>query len=205
MGAQGIFFLLAGPTAAGKTVVLKRLLETSEGLVKNISVTTRPPRVGEMDGRDYRFWEQKAFETEKAAGGFLESALVHAKYWYGTLKRDIDANLSQGLDVIKDIDVQGVELVRKALPYPQSVAIFMVPPSLEELRERFQKRGSEDDESLKRRLKSAEAELKRVGEYDYVVVNKDVEEAVADLAAIRQAEHLKRSRGEVAFRKAWGV
>lgn len=186
-------------------MVLKRLLETSEGLVKNISVTTRPPRVGEMDGRDYRFWEQKAFETEKAAGGFLESALVHAKYWYGTLKRDIDANLSQGLDVIKDIDVQGVELVRKALPYPQSVAIFMVPPSLEELRERFQKRGSEDDESLKRRLKSAEAELKRVGEYDYVVVNKDVEEAVADLAAIRQAEHLKRSRGEVAFRKAWGV
>lgn len=205
MATAGIFFLLAGPTAAGKTVVLNRLLEQSSGLVKNVSVTTRAPRDGEVNGRNYHFWNRPAFEAEIAAGAFLEHAVVHGKDLYGTLKSDVTDELAAGRDVIKDIDVQGVEQVRRALPYPQSVAIFLVPPSRAVLAERFRVRGTDSDEAFERRMKSAEAELRRVGEYDYLVVNETVEETAATLAAIRRAEHVKRARNEVDFRKAWGL
>lgn len=217
MRDRGVFFLLAGPTAAGKTAVLKRLLETSAGLVKNISVTTRAPRTGEVDGRDYRFWDRERFERENQAGAFLEHATVHGLDYYGTLKQDVLDRLDAGEDVIKDIDVQGVEQVRAVMPYPQSVAIFLVPPSRKELVDRFQRRGTESEDAFQRRLRTAESELRRIGEYDYLVVNAVVEQAAGDLAAIRAAERfgdqaarqmadgLKRARREQEFRQAWGV
>lgn len=224
MSAKGIFFLVAGPTAAGKTSVLKTLLERAKGLEKDISVTTRAPRPGEADGRDYRFWTRERFEQGLKQGDFLEHAVVHGKDFYGTLRGPIEARLDQGVDVIKDIDVQGVEQVRAAMPYPRSVAIFLAPPGPQELLDRFRTRGGESDEALQRRLASAKMEVRRIGEYDYLVWNEVIESAVEEIEAIRRAERARsegrmqdaadaartadaarRERREKAFRKAWQV
>ncbi len=183
--------MVAGPAGVGKTTVLKQLLGEEQGLVKAVSVTTRPPRDGEVDGVSYHFWDDARFQTAAGRGEFLEHATVHGVASYGTLARFVDEQLDSGLDVIKDIDVQGVDLVRRVerFRYPRSVAIFIMPPSREELLRRLRGRGSESEESVARRIRTAEAELARAGEYDYQVVNDTVEQAVARLKAIRTAEH----------------
>lgn len=203
MGGQGIFFLVAGPTAAGKTTVLRALIEQIPGLVKDVSVTSRAPRVGEVDGQAYRFWTRERFETALGRGEFLEHAIVHGADYYGTLKAPVEEQLARGVDVIKDIDVQGVEQVRKVWPYPKTVAIFLTPPSPQDLTDRFRSRGTDDEETLKRRLETARREVTLVGQYDYLVCNRRVEDAVADLIAIRCAERLKRERNETEFRAVW--
>jgi guanylate kinase len=190
---KGIFFLVAGPAGVGKTTLLAQLVAGEEGLVKAVSVTTRPPRANETDGAAYYFWDETRFLAAVEKGEFLEEAVVHGQH-YGTLARFVEDQLAAGLDVIKDIDVQGVQQVRRlaAYRYPGSVAIFIMPPSREELVKRLQGRGSEDRASLARRLKTAEAEMARAKEYDYVVVNDSLPEALARLQAIRRDEHRKR-------------
>jgi guanylate kinase len=192
---RGIFFLIAGPAGVGKTTLLKRLVAEEQDLVKAISVTTRAPRAGEQDGAAYYFWSEARFQEGAARGEFLEHAVVHGRH-YGTPARFIEEQLSAGKDVVKDMDVQGVQQIR-ALPayqYPRTVAVFVVPPSHEELVRRLRGRGSEDEQSFATRLRTAEAEMQHSHEYDYLVVNDTVDEALARLKAIRVAEHCRPQR-----------
>ena len=202
---HGIFFLVAGPSGAGKTTVLRSLVESSERLVKDVSITTRPPRPGELDGVDYFFWTRERFEQGIQQGEFLEYAQVHGSNYYGTSKIKVLEQLKQGLDVIKDIDVQGAELVRKAMPYPVSLGIFLAPPSPKELENRLKGRGTEDEAKVARRIESARAETARIGEFDYLVWNDRVDEAVEDLRAILRAEHLRQEQQQEIFKSRWNV
>jgi guanylate kinase len=200
---KGIFFLVSGPSGAGKTTVLQRLIETETGIRRDVSVTTREPRAGESDGCDYHFWSADRFEEAVSRGAFLEHAKVHGLHRYGTLKQFVTRELDRGLDVIKDIDVQGVAQIRSKWPYPLSVAIFLTPPTPQDLRDRLAKRGSEDKDSLARRLATARDETRRIDEYDYLVVNDTVEDAVGLISAIRKAEHGRRVRRAEAFNAQW--
>ena len=194
MGAkQGLFFLVAGPAGVGKSTLLRRLVAEEPGLLKAISVTTRAPREGEADGGAYYFWDEARFMAAVERGEFLEHAVVHGRR-YGTLRRFVEERLAAGMDVVKDIDVQGCEQIRR-LPryqYPRSVAVFVMPPSREELIHRLRGRGSEDQQSFATRLRDAEAEIARSHEFDYLVVNDALEEALASLKAIRLAEHCRQ-------------
>lgn len=192
---RGIFFLVAGPAGVGKTTLLKRLVGEEKSLVKAVSVTTRAPRPGEIDGVAYHFWAAARFMAAVEGGEFLEHAVVHGNH-YGTLHRFVEEKLEAGIDVVKDIDVQGVEKIRtmEAYAFPRSVAIFVMPPSRDELLNRLQSRGSDDSLSLAVRIKAADAEMARVAEYEYVVVNDSLEEGLAKLKAIRLAEHCRRER-----------
>jgi guanylate kinase len=203
MGGQGTFYLVAGPTAAGKTTVLRGLIERVPELVKDVSVTSRAPRAGEIDGVSYHFWTRERFESALARGEFLEHAVVHGTDYYGTLKGPVEERLRRGVDVIKDIDVQGATQVRRLWPYPKTVMVFLTPPAPQDLIDRFRGRGTDDEATLKRRLETARREVEEIGAYDYLVCNHRVEEAVADLIAIRRTERLKRERNEAEFRAVW--
>jgi guanylate kinase len=187
---------VAGPAGVGKSTLLKRLIAEEAGLVKAVSVTTRAPRSGEVDGVAYHFWDEARFEAAVERGEFLEFAQVHGKgNWYGTLERFVVEQMAAGHDVIKDIDVQGVEQMRKLAAWRgKTVSVFILPPSQEELERRLDGRASETAITKQARLASAAAELARVGEFDYVVVNDSVERAVSDLKAIRTAEHCRTGR-----------
>ncbi|MCY3022483.1 MAG: guanylate kinase [Planctomycetota bacterium] len=190
---RGILFLVAGPAGVGKTTVLLRLVAEESGLVKAVSVTTRKPRPREVDGVAYHFWDEARFAAAVTRGEFLEHASVHGNR-YGTLARFVEEQLQAGRDVVKDIDVQGVQQIRSLAQYhyPQTVAVFVTPPSREELVRRLRGRGSEDAGALALRLKTAEAEMERAHEYEYVVVNDSVETCVVRLKAIRVAEHCRQ-------------
>ena len=157
----------------------------------SVSATTRAPREGEVDGRDYHFRTPADFRRGQAAGEFAESAEVHG-HLYGTLRAEVERVLSEGKHVIMDIDVQGTKQFVTA--FPESVLIFILPPSAEALVERLSARGTEDPKSLIRRLRSAKDELKAVDLYPYVVVNDRIDSAVAAISSIIDAEGVKRSR-----------
>ena len=203
MSASGILFLVAGPSGAGKSTVLRRFLKSSSNLERAISVTTRASRTGEKNGKDYHFWSRPRFEKAVSRGAFLEHAVVHGTERYGTLKRFVSDRLEAGVDVIKDIDVQGVAQIRRIMPHPLSVAIFLAPPEPRDLAARLSKRGSEGAPELARRLASARREMRRIGEYDYLVLNQEVGQAVEELRAIRRSEQLRPCRLQAAFKKAW--
>jgi guanylate kinase len=197
---DGIFFLVAGPAGVGKTTLLAQLVAQEKNLVKAVSVTTRAPRAGEVDGVAYHFWNDERFKASVAQSEFLEHAQVHGQ-WYGTLARFVLDQLNAGLDVVKDIDVQGVEQIRN-LPRFQScsVSVFVMPPSREELIKRLEGRSSESAESLEVRLRTAEAEMSRAGEFDYIVVNDALDTALSELKAIRAAEHCRSIRRQKLWR-----
>ena len=195
LAQRGLFILIAGPAGVGKSTLLRRFVAEEKGLRKAVSATTRAPREDEVDGVAYFFWDEARFVAAVERGEFLEHAVVHGKR-YGTPARFVEEHLAAGTDVVKDIDVQGVEQIRRlgAYQYPRSVAVFVMPPSREELVRRLRGRGSEDEQSFGVRLRTAEEEIARSHEYDYLVVNDTLDEAVAKLQAIRLAEHCRQRR-----------
>ncbi|MCR5346470.1 MAG: guanylate kinase [Fretibacterium sp.] len=187
--ARGRLFILSGPSGVGKGTLRKRALNDIEDLVYSISCTTRRPRPEEQDGVDYRFISGEDFEERVKQGAFLEYAHVHDAC-YGTLREDVERELSAGHDVLLEIDVQGALQVRRRVP--GAVSVFVSPPSLEELEHRLRGRGTEDDAELQLRLKNAAAELRQAEEYDHIVVNGDLDEAAAALRRLILNYRMKR-------------
>ena len=183
--------ILSSPSGGGKTTIAQQLLLARQDVGYSVSATTRPPREGELDGRDYHFRSLKDFKRGQAAGEFAESAEVHG-HLYGTLRAEVERVLASGKHVIMDIDVQGTR--QFAGSFPHSVLIFILPPSAEALIARLEARGTEDTKSLIRRFRSAKDELKAIDLYQYVVVNDEVDSAVAAISGIIDSEMLKRSR-----------
>lgn len=188
--SQGSLYVISAPSGAGKTSLVKALIETSEGIRVSVSHTTRPMRPGEQDGVHYHFVDPDRFQEMVAAGAFLEHAEVFGNY-YGTASSSIREQLARGEDVILEIDWQGAAQVRQAIP--GTVGIFILPPSRAELEQRLRGRGTDADEVIQRRLAEAVAEMGHYREFDYLVVNDDFDTALGQLRAIVTA---RRLRGE---------
>jgi len=189
---RGLLLVLSSPSGAGKTTLSRRLLAADPGLRMSVSVTTRAPRRGEVAGRDYRFIDAAEFERMKAAGELLEWAQVHGNL-YATPKAPVMAALEAGEDVLFDIDWQGARAL-KARMAADVVGVFILPPDGKALERRLKTRGQDTDEVVRVRLAAAAAEIERWGEYDYVIVNADLEASLAGLAAILAAERVRRER-----------
>ena len=183
--------ILSSPSGGGKTTIAHRLLSERGDVGYSVSCTTRPPRDGEVQGKDYHFLSHEDFTRGRKAAEFAESAEVHG-HLYGTLRAEVERVLSSGRHVIMDIDVQGARQFQEA--FPESVLVFILPPSADVLVERLRMRGTEDSKSLIRRFQSAKDELKAIDLYQYVIVNDEIDSAVAAVSDIINAESLKRSR-----------
>ena len=183
--------ILSSPSGGGKTTIARELLSRRNDVGYSISCTTRGPRQGERDGVDYYFLTREQFMARREAGDFAESAEVHGNL-YGTLKSEIARVLGSGKHVIMDIDVQGAAQIM--LAFPQGVTVFVLPPSAEVLLERLRRRKTESPQALVARLNSALHELRAVEEYEYVVVNDDLDRAVRQIGAILDAEVVSRER-----------
>ena len=188
---KGLLIVISGASGTGKGTVCKKILADSPEVVYSVSATTRKPRPGEVDGKEYYFLSVEQFKTWIAEEKFLEYAEVYGNF-YGTPLNKIEERLNRGEDVLLEIDVQGALNVKQKCP--DGVYIFLLPPSLEELKRRIEGRGTENPESLSRRLKNAVAEIKIGLNYDYVVVNDTIDNAAAQILAILTAERLKVAR-----------
>jgi len=187
----GVLFVVSAPSGAGKTSLLRALIPTDARLRLSVSHTTRGARPGEQDGTHYHFVDRARFEAMVAAGEFLEHARVFDNL-YGTAERSVRDVLGANFDVVLEIDWQGARQVRAR--FPEAVSVFIVPPSVEALRQRLSGRGQDSAEIIDRRMRDARSELSHFGEYDYLVVNDDFDEALADLRAIVGAERLRLAR-----------
>lgn len=183
--------ILSSPSGGGKTTIARMLLDRRADVGYSVSCTTRAPRTGEQDGKDYFFLSKEEFESRKSRGEFAESAIVHG-HLYGTLRREVERVLSSGKHVIMDIDVQGAR--QFAGVFPESVLVFLLPPSTDVLVSRLRARRTEDDGKLLVRLRSAREELREVGAYQYVVVNDDLEQAYTQVVSILDAETVRHRR-----------
>ena len=183
--------ILSAPSGAGKTSIAKALLARRPDVGYSVSCTTRPPRRGERPGEDYHFLTTEEFLARQVNGDFAESAQVHGNL-YGTLRSEVDLVLQSGRYVVMDIDVQGAAQFRRA--YPDSVAVFILPPSAEVMLNRLRARGTENRAELARRMISALEELRSVAEYHYVVINDVFDHAVGRVCAILDAETMRRDR-----------
>ena len=190
--------ILSSPSGVGKTTIARLLLERRSDVGYSVSCTTRQPRPGETDGRDYFFWTQQQFVDARARGEFAESADVHGRL-YGTLRREVDRVLGEGRYVIMDIDVQGAAQFVKV--FPASVLIFLLPPSADVLLTRLEGRKSETRETLVMRLRNAIDELREAEHYHYLVVNDDLERAIRYVSSVIDAETVRRDRDPDATRK----
>ena len=185
---SGHLFIVSAPSGAGKTTLVRLLLEKDPGIRVSISSTTRPPRTGENDGREYHFVDVQYFLEMVSRGDFLEWAEVHGNY-YGTSRRWIEAEMTAGRDVLLEIDWQGAQQVRKA--FPSAIGIFILPPSLEELKSRLSGRGTDSAETIARRIAAARDEMRHVDEFDYVIINDDLPQAFGNLQSVINASRLK--------------
>lgn len=176
----GRLVVVAGPSGVGKSTVVRKAIELNPDVWLSVSATTRSPRPGEQDGTDYLFLSDEQFDRVRAKGGFLESA-AFAGNRYGTPRESVESRLAQGVDVLLEIDLQGVRQVREAMPHASTV--FIAPPSWEVLRDRLTSRGTEDDAAVARRLVVAREELAAQDEFDLVIINADVEQAARELLA----------------------
>jgi len=188
---RGLAFIVSGPSGAGKNSVIDRVLEEVPRLVYSISCTTRPRRDHEIDGEDYVFIEHDEFVRRVEEGEFVEY-VTYLDHLYGTSKSQIDRMIKGGNDVILNIDVEGARRVRRSgLGRADAVFVFLVPSSLAKLRDRLAQRGTETEEQITDRLDVAASEMRTLGEFDYLVINDDIETAAAELQAIVEAERLR--------------
>ncbi len=195
---QGTLYIISAPSGAGKTSLVKALLESTDGMQVSVSHTTRPMRPGEVDGKAYHFTDVESFKARIDSGDFLEHAEVFGNF-YGTSRSAVEEMLAQGLDVILEIDWQGAAQVRKLIP--EAVSIFILPPSREELERRLRGRGTDADEVIARRLGEAVNEMGHYGEFDYLVFNDDFDLALTELRTIVLARRL-RGVAQITARKA---
>ena len=194
--SKGLLIVVSGPSGTGKGTVCSELLAQAQDLAYSISATTRQPRAGEVDGKNYYFMDKADFEKKIAEGGFLEYANVYGNY-YGTPLAKIEERLSKGVDILLEIDTQGALSVMEKCP--NGIFIFLLPPSMAELERRIKGRGSETPESLERRLGAARQEIAVGKKYTYVVVNTTVKMAVKRIQAILEAEHSRVERNDDLF------
>ena len=183
----GNLFIVAAPSGAGKTTLVSLLLENDPQIRVSISHTTRAPRPGEENGREYHFIDVPAFLDKVQHGEFLEWAEVHGNY-YGTSKKWIESEMSSGRDVLLEIDWQGAQQVRKS--FSKAIGIFVLPPSMEVLKARLSGRGTDSAEVIARRIAAAHDEMRHVDEFDYVIINDDLQQASGDLQSIVTASRL---------------
>jgi guanylate kinase len=186
--SKGNIFIVTAPSGAGKTTLVLALLAADANVQMSVSYTTRAPRTGEVHGQDYFFVERAEFEAMLQRGEFLESAEVYGNY-YGTSQHWIEAALNSGKDILLEIDWQGAQQVRRI--FPQAIGVFILPPSVEVLEERLRRRGKDSEEQISRRMQAAQAEIRHVDEFNYVIVNEHIDEAVRDLVGLVRAERLR--------------
>jgi guanylate kinase len=189
---RGLMLVLSSPSGAGKTTLSRKLLDRDRSVELSVSVTTRPMRSGEVDGRDYRFIDRPRFDAMVGDGELLEWAEVF-DHCYGTPRQPVQAALAAGRDVLFDIDWQGTQQLREKVP-TDLVSVFVLPPSVGELERRLRVRALDPDEVIKRRMAKAADEMSHWAEYDYVVINRDIDRAFSEVCAILAAERLKRER-----------
>lgn len=186
--SKGKLFIVAGPSGAGKATLVRGLLAADSRVQLSISFTSRAPREGEEDGRDYHFVSREAFLAKVEHGDFLEHAEVHGNL-YGTSQSWITEAMAAGQDILLEIDVQGAQQVRRA--FDDSVGIFILPPSSEVLEQRLRNRGTDSEEAIVRRLANARGEIGRLEEFDYAIVNEHIDQAVRDIVGIVRAERCR--------------
>ena len=189
--SKGVLYVVSAPSGAGKTSLVKALLKTDPAVRLSVSYTTRPPRPGETDGRDYHFVTRERFEEMLAADEFLEHAEVYGNF-YGTSKGSIERDLENGRDVLLEIDWQGAEQVKRH--FPQSASIFILPPTFNALRTRLAGRGQDSEEVIERRLAAAASDVAHAEAFDYIIVNDDFDQALQDLFAITRSIRLETAR-----------
>lgn len=192
MTRRGLLFVLSSPSGAGKSTLSKMLLSADDAVTLSVSATTRPPRPGEVDGKDYHFVSVARYEEMVAAGDFLEYATVFNNR-YGTPHVPVDAALAEGRDVLFDIDWQGAQQLHQAAER-DVVRVFILPPSIAELEHRLRARGTDSDDVIAARMERARAEISHWDAYDYVLINDDVDACFAKIQTILAAERLKRAR-----------
>jgi guanylate kinase len=191
VGRRGLILILSSPSGAGKTTLTRSLVQEQAGVL-SISVTTRPKRPSEIEGRHYHFIDVEQFIAMRDRDELLEWAEVHGNF-YGTPRRPVEKTLASGQDMIFDIDYQGTRQVRQKLP-DDVVTVFILPPSFRELKARLERRAEDSPEIIAKRLANARIEMERWVEYDYVIVNEDLGQSYESLKAIQAAERLKRDR-----------
>ncbi len=184
----GHLYIITAPSGAGKTTLVRHLLENDPAIRVSVSHTTRLPRKGEREGIEYHFIGLDEFRDKVQRGDFLESAEVHGNY-YGTSRSGIETALRAGQDVLLEIDWQGAQQVRRV--FPQAIGVFILPPSLEVLEQRLRERASDSAQTIARRLAAARDEMRHADEFDYVIINDDLQRALHDLLAIVRAMRLR--------------
>jgi guanylate kinase len=189
---RGLMIVLSSPSGAGKSTISRALMERDDNLTMSVSATTREPRPAEVEGKDYFFKEKTTFDEMVRDGEMLEHARVFENY-YGTPKEPVETALSQGRDVMFDVDWQGTQQLADNAP-KDLVRVFILPPSMEELERRLYSRAQDSEEVVKKRMAEAASEMSHYQEYDYIVINVDIEESVSKVEAILAAERQKRER-----------
>lgn len=197
MTGTGTLFTVSAPSGAGKTSLVNALIQSIDGIQVSISHTTRPRRPGEVEGKDYHFTSPEVFASMLEDSAFLEHAEVFGNF-YGTSKKWVQDSLNSGIDVILEIDWQGAAQVRRLMP--ETVGIFILPPSMETLKERLNKRGQDDNDTIARRVAEARAEIEHYGEAEYLIVNEDFDRALGELKAIITSQCLRTDKQQQRLR-----
>lgn len=187
----GCLFIISAPSGAGKTSLVRALLQSDLNLSLSISHTTRPPRTGEINGCDYHFVTVETFKQMLLKGEFIESAEVYGNF-YGTSQQWINQATASGQDILLEIDCQGARQIQQI--FPQAVSIFILPPSADTLAARLKSRAQDDSDVIQKRLAAAREEISHIAEFDYIVINQQLDEALNDLICVIKAERLKKER-----------
>lgn len=192
----GCLFIISAPSGAGKTSLVRALLQSNQNLSLSISHTTRAPRSGEINGRDYHFVSLETFRQMLLNGEFVESAEVYGNL-YGTSQKWINGAIASGQDILLEIDCQGAMQIRQI--FPESISIFILPPSVDALAARLKTRAQDDPDIIQKRLAAAREEVSHIIEFDYAIINDELDEALNDLISVVKAERLKRTRQLVKY------